>query len=182
MFASACLLTLCRYFPLPQVSGVPPDAFSATGQLWGSPLYDWPKHQAQGYVWWADRIGRAMQLFDETRIDHFRGFAGYWSIDATSETAMIGDWREGPGLELFLALKAKLGGVPILAEDLGVITTDVVELRCGWRRLLLVKLHFYAWNYCPTLACTLTVITIEGIKQSLAPHSLVRNCAVAFVF
>eukprot|EP00878_Enallax_costatus_P044056 GHUV01052222.1.p1 GENE.GHUV01052222.1~~GHUV01052222.1.p1 ORF type:complete len:142 (-),score=47.17 GHUV01052222.1:286-711(-) len=111
------------------VSGVPPDAFSATGQLWGSPLYRWPAHEAEGYKWWANRLGRALQLNDETRIDHFRAFAGYWSVAATEETAMNGHWREGPGLGLFEALSAQLGEVPILAEDLGVITTDVVQLR-----------------------------------------------------
>lgn len=111
------------------VSGVPPDAFSATGQLWGSPLYRWPAHEAEGYKWWANRLGRALQLYDETRIDHFRAFAGYWSVAADEETAMNGHWREGPGIGLFEALSAQLGEVPILAEDLGVITKDVVQLR-----------------------------------------------------
>jgi 4-alpha-glucanotransferase len=111
------------------VSGVPPDAFSATGQLWGSPLYRWPAHAKEGYSWWAGRMARHMQLFDETRVDHFRAFAGYWSVAADAETAMGGEWRAGPGKALFDALEKKLGKVPILAEDLGVITTDVVELR-----------------------------------------------------
>lgn len=111
------------------VSGVPPDAFSETGQLWGSPLYRWKAHQKQNYEWWAHRLGRALQLYDETRIDHFRAFAGYWEVDAKAETAMEGTWRRGPGLELFTALKKKLGALPILAEDLGVITSDVVALR-----------------------------------------------------
>jgi 4-alpha-glucanotransferase len=111
------------------VSGVPPDAFSGTGQLWGSPLYRWPAHAKQGYAWWASRMARHMQLFDETRVDHFRAFAGYWSVGAGAETAMGGEWRLGPGKALFDALEARLGKVPILAEDLGVITTDVVELR-----------------------------------------------------
>uniref|UniRef100_A0A383V4Y2 4-alpha-glucanotransferase n=1 Tax=Tetradesmus obliquus TaxID=3088 RepID=A0A383V4Y2_TETOB len=111
------------------VSGVPPDAFSATGQLWGSPLYRWEAHEAEGYKWWAHRMARALQLYDETRIDHFRAFAGYWSIVATEETAMNGSWCVGPGIGLFQALTAQLGAVPILAEDLGVITTDVVQLR-----------------------------------------------------
>lgn len=111
------------------VSGVPPDAFSATGQLWGSPLYRWPAHAKEGYAWWASRMARHMQLFDETRVDHFRAFAGYWSVDARATTAMGGEWRKGPGKALFDALEKKLGKVPILAEDLGVITTDVVDLR-----------------------------------------------------
>jgi len=107
------------------VSGVPPDAFSGTGQLWGSPLYRWPAHAKQGYAWWASRMARHMQLFDETRVDHFRAFAGYWSVGAGAETAMGGEWRLGPGKALFDALEARLGKVPILAEDLGVITTEV---------------------------------------------------------
>eukprot|EP00803_Ostreobium_quekettii_P002311 evm.model.scf_1815.2 EVM.evm.TU.scf_1815.2 scf_1815:28796-31892(+) len=110
------------------VSGVPPDAFSATGQLWGTPLYDWKAHKNEGYRWWAQRLGRALELFDETRIDHFRGFAGYWTVDAKEETAVVGVWKKGPGMELFNALKKQLGHVPIIAEDLGVITADVQEL------------------------------------------------------
>jgi len=111
------------------VSGVPPDAFSETGQLWGSPLYDWPAHQADEYRWWVQRLGRAFQLFDEMRIDHFRGFAGYWAVAASEDTAMVGKWRRGPGRELFDVLREALPGMTILAEDLGVITPDVVQLR-----------------------------------------------------
>lgn len=111
------------------VSGVPPDAFSETGQLWGSPLYKWDKHKAEGYKWWCQRMARALELYDETRIDHFRGFAGYWQVAGDAETAMDGKWIKGPGTDLFEALNKKLGKVPILAEDLGVITQDVNELR-----------------------------------------------------
>lgn len=111
------------------VSGVPPDAFSATGQLWGSPLYDWKANEAEGYSWWIQRMRRAMELYDETRIDHFRAFAGYWAVEAWRDTAMIGTWQKGPGLGLFKALNNALGQVPILAEDLGVITSDVIQLR-----------------------------------------------------
>jgi 4-alpha-glucanotransferase len=111
------------------VSGVPPDAFSATGQLWGSPLYDWKANEAEGYSWWIQRMKRAMDLYDETRIDHFRAFAGYWAVEAWRDTAMIGQWQKGPGLSLFNALRRELGDVPILAEDLGVITEDVIQLR-----------------------------------------------------
>ena len=111
------------------VSGVPPDAFSATGQLWGSPLYDWKANEAEGYSWWIQRMKRAMDLYDETRIDHFRAFAGYWAVEAWRDTAMIGQWQKGPGLSLFNALRRELGDVPILAEDLGVITADVIQLR-----------------------------------------------------
>lgn len=111
------------------VSGVPPDAFSASGQLWGSPLYDWKANEAEGFSWWIQRMKRAMELYDETRIDHFRAFAGYWAVEAWRDTAMIGQWQKGPGLALFNALRRELGDVPILAEDLGVITADVIQLR-----------------------------------------------------
>jgi len=111
------------------VSGVPPDAFSDDGQLWGSPLYDWAAHEKEGFAWWTRRLRRACRLYDETRIDHFRGLAGYWAVDATSDTAKFGKWKVGPGVKLFEALKKNLGDVTIVAEDLGVITPDVVELR-----------------------------------------------------
>ncbi|KAL0030183.1 hypothetical protein WJX77_001948 [Trebouxia sp. C0004] len=127
------------------VSGVPPDAFSETGQLWGSPLYDWPAHEREGYRWWAQRLGRSFQLYDETRIDHFRGFAGYWSVDAKADTAMGGVWKKGPGLGLFKSLNDQLGYVAIIAEDLGVITTDVNELRKGIGAPGMVVLQF-AWG------------------------------------
>lgn len=87
------------------VSGVPPDAFSDTGQLWGSPLYDWEAHRSQQYAWWVQRLGRALKQCDEVRVDHFRGFAGYWAVEAWRENAMIGTWKAGPGEELFVALK-----------------------------------------------------------------------------
>lgn len=131
-----------------EVSGVPPDAFSETGQLWGSPLYRWPAHEAEGYAWWAARLARAFTLYDETRIDHFRAFAGYWSVHATEETAMNGCWRQGPGLALFDALKQRLGEVPIMAEDLGVITSDVVALREAIGAPGMVVLQF-AWGSGP---------------------------------
>ena len=111
------------------VSGTPPDAFSETGQLWGSPLYDWPAHEAEGYRWWASRLGRALALHDEIRIDHFRGLAGYWSVPGDAPTALSGCWKLGPGLSFFNGIKARLGVIPLVAEDLGVITADVVALR-----------------------------------------------------
>lgn len=114
------------------VSGTPPDAFSATGQLWGSPLYAWGAHAAEGYAWWAGRLGRALALHDTVRIDHFRGLAGYWSVEAGAATALGGRWKQGPGLEFFRGVERALGGghpLPLVAEDLGVITADVVALR-----------------------------------------------------
>lgn len=115
-------------FPL-LVSGVPPDAFSETGQLWGSPLYDWKAMEKDGYSWWIRRIRRAQNLFDEFRIDHFRGFAGYWAVPSEAKIAMLGKWKVGPGMSLFDAIFRAVGRINIIAEDLGVITEDVVQLR-----------------------------------------------------
>lgn len=131
------------------VSGVPPDAFSSTGQLWGSPLYAWPAHAAEGFQWWVQRFKRSMVLYDETRVDHFRAFAGFWAVEATQETAMVGTWRRGPGAALFAALEAALGEVPILAEDLGVITADVIALRDAINAPGMLVLQF-AWGGGPT--------------------------------
>ncbi|MET0383969.1 MAG: 4-alpha-glucanotransferase, partial [Burkholderiaceae bacterium] len=111
------------------VAGVPPDLFSATGQHWGNPLYRWPAHAAQGYAWWIERIRRTFELVDVARIDHFRGFAAYWEIPGGEPTAMNGRWMPGPGKALFDAVAAALGPLPIIAEDLGVITPDVDALR-----------------------------------------------------
>ncbi|CAL5323929.1 unnamed protein product [Camellia sinensis] len=115
-------------FPL-LVSGVPPDAFSETGQLWGSPLYDWKAMEKYGFSWWICRIRRAQNLFDEFRIDHFRGFAGFWAVPSEAKIAMVGRWKVGPGKSLFDAIFRDVGKINITAEDLGVITEDVVQLR-----------------------------------------------------
>jgi 4-alpha-glucanotransferase len=111
------------------VAGVPPDLFSATGQRWGNPLYRWSAHAAEGYRWWVDRVRSLFELVDVVRIDHFRGFAGCWEIPAAEPTAERGRWMPGPGAALFDAIQAALGSLPIIAEDLGVITPDVVALR-----------------------------------------------------
>ena len=111
------------------VAGVPPDYFSEDGQLWGNPLYDWDRHAADGYQWWVDRLRASAELVDIVRIDHFRGFESYWSVAADSGTARIGNWVPGPGDGLFDAIKDSLGGLPIVAEDLGVITPEVEGLR-----------------------------------------------------
>lgn len=111
------------------VAGVPPDYFSATGQLWGNPLYRWDIMRKNGYAWWLRRINAALQLYDLVRIDHFRGFAGYWEVPAGEETAINGQWVKGPGADFFEKIGAELGELPIIAEDLGEITPDVIELR-----------------------------------------------------
>lgn len=111
------------------VAGVPPDYFSATGQLWGNPLYRWDAHKEQDYAWWTARLLKIFEVVDLVRIDHFRGFAGYWEIPGDAETAVQGRWVPGPGADLFHALVRKIGDMPIIAEDLGVITPDVDALR-----------------------------------------------------
>ena len=111
------------------VAGVPPDAFSATGQRWGNPLYRWSAHANDGYAWWTERFRHTLALVDIVRIDHFRGFAGCWEIPADEPTAIRGRWLESPGTALFEAVAAALGPLPVIAEDLGVITPDVVALR-----------------------------------------------------
>lgn len=111
-------------------SGVPPDAFSATGQLWGNPLYRWEEHRRTGFSWWVSRLRETLSMCDIVRIDHFRGFAACWEVPAGEDTAMNGKWVESPGQELLDAFKLALGDdLPIIAEDLGVITPDVEELR-----------------------------------------------------
>lgn len=111
------------------VSGVPPDYFSVTGQRWGNPLYRWDVLAQTGYEWWIERLRAVLALVDMVRLDHFRGFQGYWEIPAEEETAVKGRWMPGPGADLFNALRNALGQVPVIAEDLGVITPDVVALR-----------------------------------------------------
>lgn len=112
------------------VAGVPPDYFSETGQLWGNPLYDWDAHKKDGYKWWISRIQNQLDLLDYLRIDHFRGFEAYWAVPYGEETAINGKWKHAPKEDLFLAIEKKLGkGLPIIAEDLGVITPEVEKLR-----------------------------------------------------
>ena len=111
------------------VAGVPPDYFSRTGQLWGNPIYDWDRMRADGFKWWVARARAMLSLVDIIRIDHFRGFAAYWEIPGGDQTAERGSWVFAPGRELFQTIKAELGTLPIIAEDLGFITPDVIELR-----------------------------------------------------
>ena len=124
------------------VAGVPPDYFSKDGQLWGNPLYDWENHAENGYRWWIARLRASAELNDMVRIDHFRGFEAYWSVPADSETARRGTWEPGPGDAIFDAMRDALGSLPIVAENLGVITPEVEELRERHRMPGMVVLQF----------------------------------------
>lgn len=111
------------------ISGVPSDYFSPTGQRWGNPIYRWDRLKQTGYRWWIDRFRAALKLYDAIRIDHFRGFEAYWEVPAEEETALHGRWVKGPGAELFDVLERELGPLPVIAENLGVITPEVEEIR-----------------------------------------------------
>jgi len=140
------LYHLDERFQTTVVAGVPPDALSAEGQRWGNPLYRWDRMAADGYAWWTARVRRALGSADVFRIDHFRGFAGYYEIPASSPDAKQGRWLQGPGRALFDAIAKALGPLPIVAEDLGFITDDVHELRdgCGFPGMKILQFGFGA--------------------------------------
>src|SRR5205823_1012075 len=123
---------------------VPPDYFSATGQLWGNPHYRWDVIARTGYQWWIERFRSLLQLVDIVRLDHFRGFAAAWAVPHGDKTAERGAWVPGPGQELFRAVGSALGRLPIIAEDLGVITPDVVEMReaFGFPGMIILQFAF----------------------------------------
>ncbi len=129
-----------------RVGGVPPDYFSNDGQLWGNPLYNWDAHASDGYQWWIDRLRAAACTADILRIDHFRGFESYWSIPADATTARDGRWEPGPGDAIFIALKQAFGSLPIVAEDLGLITPEVEALRDRHQLPGMVVLQFCVTN------------------------------------
>ncbi|CAK7002558.1 MAG: 4-alpha-glucanotransferase [Desulfovibrio sp.] len=129
VWANAPFFQLDGYGNPTVVAGVPPDYFSPTGQRWGNPLYDWNALAGENYRWWLRRLEHNLSLFDCVRLDHFRGFAGYWEVPAHEETAMNGRWVDAPGLALFKTLARRLISMPLIAEDLGVITPDVRELQ-----------------------------------------------------
>ena len=126
------------------VAGVPPDAFSKTGQLWGNPIYRWKYHKATGYDWWMQRLAQMFRLYDVIRIDHFRGFDEFWAVPYGSDNAMKGKWRKGPGYALFAAMKEKLGQKEIIAEDLGYLTPSVLRLvkRTGFPGMKVLQFAF----------------------------------------
>ena len=158
-----------RYFEIDNhgnrilVAGVPPDYFSKTGQLWGNPLYNWQTLEKDNYKWWIERFRQMFDLFDAIRVDHFRGFDAYWQIDANEKNAINGKWVEGPGHKLFNTIKKELGELPIIAEDLGVITPGVEKLRDDFQFPGMKILHF-AFNSDP--------------KNSYLPHNYPQNCVV----
>jgi 4-alpha-glucanotransferase len=128
------------------VAGVPPDYFSETGQLWGNPLYRWSVHRAEGYAWWIERLAAVLAMVDIVRLDHFRGFAAYWEVPAGDATAERGRWVEGPGADFFRMVRKRLGELPLIAEDLGKITPDVLELRDTFELPGMVILQFAWWG------------------------------------
>jgi 4-alpha-glucanotransferase len=146
------------------VAGVPPDYFSATGQLWGNPLYGWDRLAVRGYDWWLRRLEQAMRMFDYVRLDHFRGFVANWEIPATAPTAASGRWVPGPGSALFSAATASLGPLPLIAEDLGVITPQVEALR-----------DEFAY---PGMRILQFAFGTDPKAPDYRPHNFIPNCAV----
>src|SRR5581483_3148354 len=144
------------------VAGVPPDYFSATGQLWGNPIYDWDEQKRNGFQWWVKRVRKLLELSDLIRIDHFRGFVGTFEIEYGERTAENGRFVDVPGPEIFTTLRNELGKLPIIAEDLGMITPDVVALRdqFGFPGMRILQMAFR-----------------DQVNPDL-PHNYVHNCVV----
>lgn len=146
------------------VAGVPPDYFSETGQRWGNPLFDWDAMEQSGFSWWVKRLEASLELYDMVRIDHFRGFEAYWSVPAEEETAINGEWIKGPGSNLFDAFRSALGDeLPIIAEDLGIITPEVEALRDAYA-LPGMKILQFAFA--------------GDASNPYLPHNHVKNCVV----
>lgn len=145
------------------VAGCPPDAFSATGQLWGNPLYRWDYHKKTDYEWWMKRIGYCYKLYDVVRIDHFRGFDEYYSIPYGDETAEFGHWEKGPGYDIFKTMKAKLGRKAVIAEDLGFLTKSVINLvkKTGYPGMKILQFAFDSRE-----------------ESDYLPHNYTHNCVV----
>ncbi len=141
---SADHLAWPQLFRAGEVAGAPPDALGPYGQLWGNPLYDWPALQRRRYRWWTERLRRTFALFDVARIDHFRGLVAYWAVPEDASDARGGRWRRGPGRALFDAVSAELGELPVIAEDLGVITEPVERLRrsLGYPGMVVMQFGF----------------------------------------
>ena len=145
------------------VAGCPPDAFSATGQLWGNPLYKWEYHKKTGYEWWMKRLSHCFDLYDVVRIDHFRGFDEYYAIPYGSPNAIIGEWRKGPGIDLFDTMKKELGKRRVIAEDLGFLTPSVIKLvqKTGFPGMKILQFAFDPRE-----------------ESDYLPHNYTKNCIV----
>ena len=145
------------------VAGCPPDAFSATGQLWGNPLYRWEYHEETQFAWWMRRLAHCFDIYDIVRIDHFRGFDEYWAVPYGDETAENGEWKKGPGYRLFEVMKRTLGNRPVIAEDLGFLTPGVLKLvkRTGYPGMKVLQFAFDA-----------------GGESDYLPHNYNNNCVV----
>lgn len=145
------------------VAGCPPDAFSATGQLWGNPLYRWEYHEETQFAWWMRRLAHCFDIYDIVRIDHFRGFDEYWAVPYGDETAENGEWKKGPGYRLFEVMKRTLGNRPVIAEDLGFLTPGVLKLvkRTGYPGMKVLQFAFDA-----------------GGESDYFPHNYNNNCVV----
>ncbi len=146
------------------VAGVPPDYFSDTGQLWGNPVYRWDVLKETGYAWWIQRIRYNLALYDMVRVDHFRGFVGYWEVPASERNAINGRWVQAPAWDFFACIKSELGDVPIIAEDLGVITPDVTEVR-----------RYFGF---PGMKILLFAFGEDLPTNPYAPHNLEKECIV----
>jgi len=146
-----------------KIAGVPPDYFSATGQCWGNPIYRWDRLKQSGYLWWIERLRGALSLYDAVRIDHFRGFEAYWEIPCQETTALNGRWVKGPGAELFAVLEREFGELPIIAENLGVITPEVEAIR--------ERFHF------PGMAILQFAFGNDPQGPSFRPHNYSRELA-----
>lgn len=163
IWANPRLYAVDDEYNLTVVAGCPPDAFSDTGQLWGNPIYNWQAMREDDYSWWVARLKHSFATFDIVRIDHFRGFDAYWQIPASSDTAAVGEWVDGPGQHLFERLKHHLGDKPIVAEDLGFMTQRVTDLR-------------QAMGY-PGMAILQFAFNSAGDSDYL-PHNVDKNCII----
>ncbi len=166
LWASPDLFVIDENYMPALVAGCPPDGFSADGQLWGNPIYNWEKHKKTGYAWWISRMRKCRELYDVIRIDHFRGFDEFFAIPAEDKTVVNGSWRKGPGIELFRTIEHALGKLPIIAEDLGYITDSVRQLvaETGYPNMKVLEFAFDSRDS-------------SGANNYL-PHNYNANCVV----
>ncbi len=163
LWANKSQFTVDKKGKLLTCAGVPPDYFSPTGQLWGNPLYKWKAMEKDNFLWWQKRIKKILEFVDIIRVDHFRGFDAYWEIPGDAETAMNGKWVDAPGHKFFSTIKKELGDLPIIAEDLGVITETVEKLRDDFN-FPGMKILQFAFG--------------DGGDKNFLPHNYIKNCVV----